>query len=244
MDPAKLAALAATRSAPPPDVAIGQLRKDKKEAVRLARLKAKAKNRSAAPLPPGKGGGGGGAAPAITTSDGAPPKVEKYRAIEDHSGEIAFTKGATLFVLGEADADGNVMAVAGGSSGSVPFSKMVLITPELLEKEREEKEALFTAAREAREKELESELSKIEEEEKAKLEALDEKTRAATVAVDDGETEEQRVAAAAKAAAQAKVAKEIEEMKAEEERLMAEAKKLEELMAALDMSDDEDDDGL
>jgi len=35
------------------------------------------------------------------------PKVEKYRAVEDFKGEIDFPKGATLFVLGDADASGN-----------------------------------------------------------------------------------------------------------------------------------------
>lgn len=36
------------------------------------------------------------------------PKVEKFRAIQDYKGEIEFPKGATLFVLGEADDKGNV----------------------------------------------------------------------------------------------------------------------------------------
>ena len=33
--------------------------------------------------------------------------MEKYRAVEEFKGEIEFPKGATLFVLGEADASGN-----------------------------------------------------------------------------------------------------------------------------------------
>ena len=38
----------------------------------------------------------------------APPKVEKYRAIKSYDGEISFSEGATLFVLGE-PVDGEVM---------------------------------------------------------------------------------------------------------------------------------------
>lgn len=239
---ADLAALAKHRAAPPPDVAIAQLRKDKKEAVRLARLKVKASNRGAAPPPPGKGGGA--PPPKIANATpGVAPKVGKYRAVEDHSGECNFEKGATLFVLGEPDASGNVMAVVGGVSGNVPFAKLVPITDELLAKERVEKEAALTAAREKREKELEAGMDAIEAEEKAKLEALDAKTRAnlEAISAESGMSPEESLAAAAKAQAAERASKEIQEMKDEEDRLMAEAKKLEELMAALDMSDDEDD---
>ena len=173
------------------------------------------------------------------------PKVGKYRAVDNHEGECPFETGATLFVLGEPDADGNVMAVVNGVSGNVPFSKVVPITDELLAKERVEKEEMLAAARVKREKELEDGMAGIEAEEKAKLEALDAKTRANLEAItkESGMSEAESLEAAAKAKAAERASAEIAEMKAEEERLMAEAKKLEELMAALDMSDD-DDDGL
>lgn len=210
------------------------MRKDKVAAMKLARLKVKANARGAAPPPPGKGG----PAPPIVTSDGEPPKVEKYRAIEAHTGDVTFPVGATLFVLGEPDDKGEVVGVYDGISGNVPISKLVVITPELLAKEREEKEAVIKAEFEAREAEINKEKEKIEAQALEKLKALDSKEPQTSDA--PGETEEEKLAALAKAEADKKVADEIDSMKAEEDKLLAEARRLEELMAALDMSDDED----
>eukprot|EP00040_Diaphanoeca_grandis_P011773 m.60361 g.60361 ORF g.60361 m.60361 type:complete len:238 (-) comp22831_c1_seq1:48-761(-) len=231
---AALKAMAMARAAPPPDVQVAKMRKDKVAAMKLARLKAKANARGAAPPPPGKGGA---PPPPITTTDGAPPKIEKYRALEDHEGEIKFPIGATLFVLGDADKDGNVVGVYDGESGNVPLSKLAVITPELLEKERVEKEAMWAEARAQKEKEMTADMAKIEAEELAKLKALEQRT--GDEAPDNNEDE--KLAALAKAAADKKISDEIAGMKAEEDKLLAEAKRLEELMAALDMDDDEDD---
>ena len=45
-----------------------------------------------------------------------PLDVKKYRALEAYSGEISYEPGATIFVMGEADANGMVMGVVGGTS--------------------------------------------------------------------------------------------------------------------------------
>eukprot|EP00036_Acanthoecidae_sp_10tr_P008194 CAMPEP_0182928010 /NCGR_PEP_ID=MMETSP0105_2-20130417/14942_1 /TAXON_ID=81532 ORGANISM="Acanthoeca-like sp., Strain 10tr" /NCGR_SAMPLE_ID=MMETSP0105_2 /ASSEMBLY_ACC=CAM_ASM_000205 /LENGTH=242 /DNA_ID=CAMNT_0025065997 /DNA_START=31 /DNA_END=759 /DNA_ORIENTATION=- len=239
---ADLVAAAAGRAAPP-DLEAAQIRKDKKEAVRLARLKMKANARGAAPPPPSKKGG----APPPTiapAAGGEAPKVEKYRAVEDFKGEVEFQKGATLFVLGAPDADGNVMAVTGGKSGSVPSKVLVPITDALLAKEREEKEKAAEEDRKAKEAVLEKAKAAIEAEERAKLDALDDKARQLAVADsgDAGASEEDKLAAAARAAAEAKIKEENDALLEEENRLKAEAARLEELMRQLDMSDDDDDD--
>eukprot|EP00037_Helgoeca_nana_P002014 m.31227 g.31227 ORF g.31227 m.31227 type:complete len:245 (-) comp12298_c0_seq1:1535-2269(-) len=241
--PVDLAAAAAGRDAPTPDLMAAQIRKDKKEAVRLARLKMKANARGAAPPPPKKG-----AAPApviASASDGAPPKVEKFRAVVDHTGEVTFTKGATLFVLGEPDASGNVVAVFAGKSGSIPASTLIPITDELLAKERAEKDTEIEESRKQKEANLEAAKSDIEAEERAKLDKLSEKERAQAMASaasgEAGQSEEDKMAAAASAAAAAKMKEENAALLAEENRLKAEAARLEELMRQLDMSDDDDD---
>ena len=85
--------------------------------------------RGSAPLPPGKGG----AAPAPRPPS-EPAKVVKYRAVKDLSGPVNFKKGATVFVVGKAKADGSYQVVYSGQSGFAPVSHLVEITDALLER--------------------------------------------------------------------------------------------------------------
>lgn len=157
-------------------------------------------------------------------------------------------------------------AVFSGKSGSIPADTLVPITDELLAKEREEKEQEIEADRKRKEAELQAAQAEIEAEERAKLEALGEKEKAVATASSSGDSEEEKMKSAAAAAAavrsgpflrrtyhanltpvapapnlQAKIKEETEALLAEENRLKAEAARLEELMRQLDMSDDDDD---
>lgn len=208
------------------DMAVAQMRKDKKEAVRIGRLKAKAAARGAAPPPPGKGGA---PAPAINYS-GAEPTVAKYRAVEDFDGEVTFEKGATLFCLGD-PVDGKIMAVVNGESGNVPMSALVEITDELLAKERAEREA----AAEARRAELEAQAESADVDDAAVEAAV---AAAPTQAGESEADKKARILSEEKSKAHDAA---MAAAKAEEDKMKAEAARLEELMRQLDMSDDEDD---
>eukprot|EP00039_Didymoeca_costata_P018093 m.332089 g.332089 ORF g.332089 m.332089 type:complete len:236 (+) comp16875_c0_seq1:69-776(+) len=232
-DKAALIAAAAKRAQAPPDVYAAQLRKDKKEAVRIARLKVKAQARGAAPPPPKPGAAA--PAPVVKTSDGKPPEIKKYRAMEDYSGEVTFAKGDTIFVMGDVDDKGMIMGVCGGKSGMCPMASLKEITDELLAAERKEREEAAQKEREAREAEIAAQAEEMEKEELEKLKASDDKPAAA-----EGTDEEAELAAKARAAAAAKAAEEIAKAKEEEDKLRAEAARLEELMRQLDMSDDDD----
>jgi hypothetical protein len=234
---AALIAAATSRAAPPPDLAAAQMRKDKKEAVRLARLKLKASARGAAPPPPPPGGKA--AAPAAApppSSDGKPLEVKKYRALEAYSGEISYEPGATIFVMGEADANGMVMGVVGGASGMCKMSTLTVITDELLAAERKAKEEAAAVAREKREAELAAQLGASDGDAEAALKALEEKYANSDTPIEaEGKSAES-------IAMEQKVAAELAEAKAEEDKIKAEAARLEELMRQLDMDSDEDED--
>eukprot|EP00729_Bicosta_minor_P014230 gene14230-29174_t len=242
-DAAKRAAMiakAAARSAPPPSVTIGQLRNDKKEAIKIARLKIKAAGRGAAPVP-GQAPPPAAAAGLVDKAKGrgAILKVTKYRALEAYSGEVSYEPGATLFAMGE-EKDGMIMAVVNGASGMVKMSTLTPITPELLAAEREAREEAAQEAREAKEASLSATTEEREAAMQEELKKLDEKYANSTpgdTSAGDALAEEASKQAAAAAN------KEIEEAKAEEEKLKAEAARLEELMRQLDMSDEDDSDG-
>merc|ERR1719183_2040300 len=171
MTPAQKAAMiakAAARAAPPPSVQVAQMRNDKKEAIKLARLKLKAAARGAAPMPGQKV-----TAPA-PSGDGQPLKVVKYRALESYSGEVTYEPGATLFAMGE-EKDGMVMAVVNGKSGMVQVSTLTPITDELLAAERQAREEWAEEARAEKERLVNASEEEREAAMQANLAALDEK---------------------------------------------------------------------
>jgi hypothetical protein len=235
------------------------MRKDKKEAIRIARLKQKAKTRGAAPMPGQKWDaakdrgaappppGGGGAKPAgkgpTAPAGGGEIKVQKYRATKAFkSDEIEYPEGATLFVMGAPDEKGNVMAVYDGKSGDCPVDSLVELTDEVLAKERADAEAEAEQDRLQMEAAINGDVAELERIEREKLEALDEKYRLKALEGASGDTEAEKMQAAASAAAAAKANEEIAEAKAAEEAIKAQAAELERLMRELDMSDDEDED--
>lgn len=164
--------------------------------------------------------------------------MKKYRAIASFAGDVAYEVGATLFVLGDT-VDGKVTAVVNGKSGMCPMDTLTLITPELLAKEKADREAALAAASEQAEKErlafqkeMEAELTEELSANKAELDA------APTLEGEDDTAKAKRIAAEK---AEAKAAEEREASRAEEDKLKAEAARLEELMRQLDMSSDEED---
>eukprot|EP00049_Salpingoeca_infusionum_P017527 m.353304 g.353304 ORF g.353304 m.353304 type:complete len:226 (-) comp16733_c0_seq1:584-1261(-) len=202
------------------------LKADSEHAHRLAKLAATASARGAAPLPPGKGG----AAPPKPAAPSAPAKVTKYRAIEGFkSDELEFEKGATIFVVGE-PADGMVQGVALGKAGKIPTAAITPITPELLEQERIQAEKDIEAARIEEEENLRKEMEQMK---------LDHAAKSASSGGDGS-------APAPKSEADLAYEKELEEkfeqerqsLLDEENRLKAEAARIEAMLAALD--DDED----
>jgi len=244
---ALLAKAAARRAAPPPSIAVAQMRKDKKEAIRMARLKQKAKGRGQAPKP--------GQAPAPVDHDGPKPagdgkplKVGKYRAskayaaAEGAADQISYPEGATLFVMGEPDDDGLVMAVYDGKSGNCKFDTLSELTAEILAAERAEKEAAAERDRLELEAAINGDTAALEKIEMDKLEALDEKYRKKALEAAEGDTEAEKMQSAASAAAAESAAKEIDEARAAEDEIKKQAAELERLMAELDMTDDEDED--
>lgn len=212
---------------PPPDVQLAQLRKDKKEAVRLARLKVKANARGAAPMPPKKGEAAS-EAPVQQVVPSEPVEVKKYRAIKDFSGDVSYESGATVFVLGEPDDAGMVIAVVGGASGNCPMDTLIELTDAVIQEERKIREEAARESSEEKQKRLNDQLAAIEASEKVIKESP-----SAEPVEDEAETE-------ANAAAAAKAKEEIEAAKAEEEALLARAAEIEAMMAALDVSDDDD----
>ncbi|EDQ84788.1 uncharacterized protein MONBRDRAFT_29920 [Monosiga brevicollis MX1] len=201
------------------------LKKDKVHAERLAKLAASANARGAAPLPPGMGGAAAAPAPSA-----APAEVVKFRAIEGFkSDEVDFEKGATVFVVGEPDASGMVQAVAGGKAGKIPMDKLRKITHELLEEERKQREKEIAEARQAEEDSLREEMEKM------KLEGPSKGSGAAASAAAE-KTPEQL-------AYEAELEKKFEEeasrsaLLEEEEKLKAEAARIEAMLAALDEED-------
>jgi hypothetical protein len=224
-DRAALIRAALNAKGPPPDIQLAQLRKDKKEAVRLARLKVKANARGAAPMPPKKGEA---AAPVQQVVPSEPVEVKKYRAIKDFSGDISYESGATVFVLGEPDDAGMVIAVVGGASGNCPMDTLIELTDAVIQEERKIREEAARESSEEKQKKLNDQLAAIEASEKV-IKA----SPSAEPVEDEAETE-------ANAAAAAKAKEEIEAAKAEEEALLARAAEIEAMMAALDVSDDDD----
>eukprot|EP00054_Salpingoeca_dolichothecata_P009255 m.52230 g.52230 ORF g.52230 m.52230 type:complete len:222 (-) comp18258_c0_seq1:240-905(-) len=199
---------------------IDNLLRDEKEAKRIASLVASASSRGQAPLPPGKG-----PAPAPAKAS-APAKVTKYRAVADFSGgEFSFKKGATIFVVGELKGNGMYQGVVNGKVGDVPEGKLKIITPELLQQEKEEQAKALEAA-------LEEEKQKLEEEFKEKeAKALEEIKSSKPSTTPAEET-------TVKAANNEEFEKERQKLLEEEQRLKAEADKLFEMMRQLDMEDD------
>eukprot|EP00056_Hartaetosiga_gracilis_P020756 m.21141 g.21141 ORF g.21141 m.21141 type:complete len:232 (+) comp8688_c0_seq1:280-975(+) len=210
---------------------IDGLKKDKEHAERLAKLAANAMSRKAAPLPPGK------APPPQAKKEpekpAEPAKVGKYRAIDDFNGDdISFEKGATIFVVGEPDSTGMVQGVAGGKAGKLPMSKLRLITPELLEEERIQREKDIEAQRIKDEEELRKEMERLKLEAENTNSAPDSSATTST----GGKSAEQ---IAYEKELEEKFEKEREELLAEEEKLKAEAARIEAMLAALDDNDEE-----
>eukprot|EP00043_Microstomoeca_roanoka_P009891 m.94317 g.94317 ORF g.94317 m.94317 type:complete len:226 (+) comp14722_c0_seq2:184-861(+) len=204
---------------------IEKIRADKEHAERLAQLTASANARQAAPLPPGKGG----PAPKPAAPAAAPAKVEKFRAIDDFkSDELDMEKGATVFVVGQPDADGNVQGVVGGKAGKIPASKLRKITPELLEEERKQREKEIEEARQQDEDALKEEMERLK---------LDHQGTTSSGPV--------QTSKGPKSAEQLAYEKQLEEqfeeerkaLLAEEQRLKEEAAKLEAMLRALDEED-------
>lgn len=207
---------------------IEKLRADKQEAERLALLMATAKSRGAAPLPPGLGG----PPPAERKkSSGPPAKVAKYRAIKDYEGDVSFEKGATVFVVGEADADGMVQGVVSGKSGSMPMSALGEITPELLEAERVQREKDLEQARLEEEEEMRKEMEQMK---------IDHAAQAA--AKEDTKSDKKKKTKGGKSAELIAYEKKLDEefqaerqkLLDEETRLKAEAARIEKMLAEMD----------
>lgn len=121
----------------------------------------------------------------------------------------------------------------------VQVSTLTPITDELLAAERQAREEWAEEARAEKERLVNASEEEREAAVQANLAALDEKYAS------KGETKDtaaEEAAAAASAEAAAAAAAEIQEAKAEEDKLKAEAARLEELMRQLDMSSDEEDD--
>ena len=119
------------------------------------------------------------------------------------------------------------------------MSTLTPITPELLAAEREAREEAAQEAREAKEASLSATTEEREAAMQEELKKLDEKYANSTPDTSAGDALAEEASKQAAAAAN----KEIEEAKAEEEKLKAEAARLEELMRQLDMSDEDDSDG-
>lgn len=251
---AALIAAAMRKSAPPPDVMKAQMRKDKKEAVRIARLKLKANNRGAAPPPPKPGQAPSEAAPDVAVTPAKsdkPVKTFKYRAVADFkSADIEFTVGSVLFVICEADDDGKAaitgdetIAVYNGKSGNVPIAMIEEITAESLKAERDEKDRVASEEAAVAQADAETQQKYAEDKAAKALEALDAKYAAAsdTSELDAEKAKIQAEAEQAKAAGEAEIAK----IQAEEDDLKKQAAEIEAMLAALgDSSDEEDNDDI